>query len=82
MENGQFGSKIKSAKKNTENDSRSTRKCFYAKNGSNKQLIFEKSDHFENWQKSIAMQPLKNGEFGSKNKTAKKKIKKTTLEAQ
>ena len=43
--------KLKKCKKNTENDSRSTIKFFQAKNASKKQLIFEKCDHFENWQK-------------------------------
>ena len=32
-------------------DSTSTSDLFYAKNGFKKQLIFEKSDHFENWKK-------------------------------
>ena len=32
-------------------DSTSTLDLFYAKNGSRKQLIYEKWDHFENWQK-------------------------------
>ena len=26
--------------------------CFMQKNGSKKQLIFEKRDHFENWEKN------------------------------
>ena len=30
---------------------RSTLQLYYAKNGSKKQLIFEKWDHFKNWQK-------------------------------
>ena len=33
------------------NSCRSTLQLYYAKNGSKKQLIFEKWDHFENWQK-------------------------------
>ena len=32
-------------------DSTSTLDLFYAKNSSKRQLIFEISDHFENWQK-------------------------------
>ena len=46
-----FWSKIKSAEKHAIKDSTSTLDLFYAKNGSKKQLIFEKWDHFENWQK-------------------------------
>ena len=45
-----FGQKLKMPK-TCEKDSTSTLDLFYAKNGSKKQLIFEKWDHFENWQK-------------------------------
>ena len=38
LQSGQFGSKIKIA----ENSSRTTLQLYYAKNGSKKQLIFEK----------------------------------------
>ena len=51
LQNGQFGSKIKSAEKHAIKDSTSILDLFYAKNGSKKQLIFEKWDHFENLQK-------------------------------
>ena len=37
--------------KHAKKDSTSTLQLYYAKNGSKKQLIFEKRDHFENWQK-------------------------------
>ena len=47
MQNGQFGLKIKYAK----NVCTNTFKLFYAKNGSKKQLILEKREHFENGQK-------------------------------
>ena len=47
MQNTQFGSKNKIAK----NVSTNTFKLFYAKNGSKKQFIFEKGEHFENGQK-------------------------------
>ena len=51
LQSGQFGSKIKYAKNMIKKLSTSTLDLFYAKNGSKKQLIFEKWDHFENWQK-------------------------------
>ena len=51
LQSGQFGSKIKIAKKHAKNGCRSTLQLYYAKNGPKKQLIFEKWDHFENWQK-------------------------------
>ena len=53
MKNSQFESKIEIPKKNKENDSRSPIKLFHAKNKSKKHLIFEKSDVFANWQKSL-----------------------------
>ena len=37
--------------KHAKNSCTSTLQLYYAKNGSNKMLIFEKWDHFENWQK-------------------------------
>ena len=37
--------------KHAKNSCRSTLQLYYAKNGSKKQLIFEKWHHFENWQK-------------------------------
>ena len=37
--------------KHAKNSCRSTLQLYYAKNGSKKQQIFEKWDHFENWQK-------------------------------
>ena len=41
-----------------------------------KQLIFEKLDHFESWQKlPPSKMPLQNGHFGSKIKNAKKHSK-------
>ena len=43
LQNGQFGSKIKNAKNwHAIKDSTGTLDLFYAKNGSKKQLIFEK----------------------------------------
>ena len=51
LQSGQFGSKIKIPKKHVKNGCRSTFQLYYAKNGPKKQLIFEKWDHFENWQK-------------------------------
>ena len=42
LQNGQFGSKIKKCQKHAIKYSTSTLDMFYAKNGSKKQLIFEK----------------------------------------
>ena len=59
--------------KRCENVSKHTLKLLYAKNGSEKQLIFEKWEHFENgqkWPKCKAYTPMQNSEFGSKNKIA------------
>ena len=47
----QFGSKIKIAKSMPKTAVEAHYSCIMQKNGSKKQLIFEKSDHFENWQK-------------------------------
>ena len=43
--------KNENCEKHAKNSCRSTLQLYYAKNGSKKQLIFEKWDHFENWQK-------------------------------
>ena len=51
LQSGQFGSKIKIAKKHAKNGCRITLQLYYAKNGPKKQVTFEKWDHFENWQK-------------------------------
>ena len=40
------------------NSCRSKLQFYYAKNGSKKQLIFEKWDHFENWQKWLLCKGL------------------------
>ena len=43
--------KNSNCEKHAKNSSRSTLQLYYAKNGSKKELIFEKREHFENWQK-------------------------------
>ena len=50
--NPHFGSKIKNAKKKCWQLFYNTLQLFYAKNGSKKQLLFEKFYHFENGKKS------------------------------
>ena len=47
----QLGQKLKRQKKKSLKRFYKTLQLFYAKNGSRKQLIFEKWYHFENWQK-------------------------------
>ena len=51
MQNGQFGSKIKNAKKVQKNDGKTTLGLFCAKNRFKKDLIIEKREHFANGQK-------------------------------
>ena len=51
LQSGQFGSKIKIAKNMQKAAVEAHYSCFMQKQGSKKQLIFEKWDHFENWQK-------------------------------
>ena len=50
-QNGHFGSKIKNAKKHAKNVSTRHCSCSMQKTARKKQLIFEKREHFENWQK-------------------------------
>ena len=67
MQNGQFGLKIKYAKNMRKNGSTSTLQLFYAKNGSEEQLIFEKREHFENgqkWPQCKGYSPCKMGSLG------------------
>ena len=51
LQSGQFGSKIKIAKSMRKTAVEAHYSCIMQKNCSKKQLIFEKSHHFENWQK-------------------------------
>ena len=51
LQNGQFGSKIKNAKSMRKTAVEAHYSCFMQKTAQKKQIIFEKWDHFENWQK-------------------------------
>ena len=52
MQNGQFGSKFKNAKKGAKNDCKSILELLCAKNRFKKGLIFVKPEHFKNGQNS------------------------------
>ena len=74
MQNTQFGSKIKNSLQHAKNLTTNTLELFYAKNGSKKQLIFEKWEHFENgqkWPQSKGYSPCKILSFGQKIKLLK-----------
>ena len=51
LQRGQFGSKNKIAKNMRKAAVEAYYSCFMQKTAPKKQLIFEKLDHFENWQK-------------------------------
>ena len=52
MQNGQFGSKFKNAKKVQKNDCKTILELLCAKNRFKKGLIFVKPEHFKNGQNS------------------------------
>ena len=58
MQNGQFGSKFKNAKKVTKNDSTTTLEWLCARNRVKTHLIVNKREHFkngQNWSKGWAI---------------------------
>ena len=75
MQNGQFVSKIKNAKKVRKTIVRPHLKLLCAKNRSKKHLIFEKWEHFENgqnWPRCMGYSPCKMISLGQKLKMPKR----------
>ena len=75
MQNGQFGSKIKNAKKVRKTIVTTTLEVVVWKNRSKKHLIFEKWEHFENgqnWPRCMGYSPCKMVSLGQKLKMPKR----------
>ena len=67
MQNGQFELKIKYAKNMRKTALRAHYSCSMQKNGSEKNLIFKKLEHFENgqkWPQCKGYSPCKMGSLG------------------